>query len=131
MHPSRHSLAHKLLEGGSKSAIAAEAALLSQLLGGKGTVGGYGFSVKADKVLNAQAVDVGIISRILMRKVVAEIIAVGTDSLAEVVELDVVPQIELRCLAFLLQQTADVGGNSGQRRYRWHSGGFIRILRLG
>lgn len=102
MHPSRHSLAHKLLE----------AALLSQLLGGKGTVGGYGFSVKADKVLNAQAVDVGIISRILMRKVVAEIIAVGTDSLAEVVELDVVPQIELRCLAFLLQQTAIIVGTT-------------------
>ena len=62
-HPSRHSLSHALLEGGTKGAVASEAALVSQLLGSEGTLGSNGFVIEIDKVADAQAVDVGIVSQ--------------------------------------------------------------------
>ena len=112
-HPRRDRLAHALLEGYSKSAIASETALLGQLLSGEGTIGGDSITIESDKVLDAQAVDIGIVSRVMLREVLAEVSMIGADGPAEIVEFEVVLQIELCGLAILFQQLADVGGDVG------------------
>ena len=52
-HPCGHGLSHALFEGGTESTIAAKTALVGQLLGGEGTLGGDGIVVKMDEVANA------------------------------------------------------------------------------
>ena len=81
-HPLHDRLAHTLLESCSKSAIAPETALLSQLLSGEGTIGGDSLTIESDKVLDAQAVDIGIVSRVMLREVLAEVSTIGADGLA-------------------------------------------------
>ena len=89
-HPLHDRLAHTLLEGYCKSAIAPETALLSQLLSGEGTIGGDSLTIESDKVLDAQAVDIGIVSRVMLREVLAEVSTIGADGPAEIVEFEVV-----------------------------------------
>ena len=66
-------------------------------------------------MLDTQAVDVGIISRILPLEVQAEVTAIGADSLAEVADFNIMPQIELCSLNTSLQQEVDVGRKGGRR----------------
>ena len=112
-HPHHDRLTHTLLESCSKSAIAPETALLSQLLSGEGTISGDSLTIESDKVLDAQAVDIGIVGSVMLREVLAEVSAIGADGPAEIVEFEVVLQIELCGLAILFQQLADVGGDVG------------------
>lgn len=100
-HPGSGSLPHLLLEGLSESGVISETTLLRQLLDSKGALGSNGFEVETDEMLYTQAVDVGIISRILPLEVQAEVTAIGADGRAEVVDADIVAQIELRGLAVL------------------------------
>jgi hypothetical protein len=60
--------------------------------------------VEVDKVLDAQSVDVGIVSDTLTGEMLAQIETVGSNSLSKLWEGDVVLQIELLFLAMLLQQ---------------------------
>lgn len=115
-HPRRDRLAHALLEGYGKSAITPETALLGQLLSGEGTIGGDSITIESDKVLDAQAVDIGIVGRVMLREVLAEIITVGSDGLAELTERNVLSQVELSSLAIVLQQLSDVVRNGDLRR---------------
>ena len=110
-HPRRDRLAHALLEGYGKSAIAPETALLSQLLGSERALGSGSLLVEAHKVLDAQTIDIGIISGVLTCKILAEIITVGSDGLAELTERNVLSQVELSSLAIVLQQLSDVVRN--------------------
>ena len=117
-HPGSGSLPHLLLEGFSESGVISETTLLRQLLDSKGALGSDCFTVETDEVLDAQAVYVGIISRILPLEVQAEVTAIGADSLAEVADFNIVPQIELCSLNTSLQQEVDVGRKGGRRHHR-------------
>ena len=115
-HPRRDRLTHALLEGYGKSAITPETALLGQLLSGEGTIGCDSITLESDKVLDAKTIDIGVISGVLTCKILAEIIAVGSDGLAELTERDVLAQVELSSLAIVLQQLSDVVRNGGLGR---------------
>ena len=58
--------------------------------------------VELNKMLDAQSVDVGIVSEPLHGKVLAEVGAVDANRCGELGKRDVVLQIELRFLAILL-----------------------------
>ena len=60
--------------------------------------------VKLDKVLDAQSVDVGIVSHAMTGEILAQIETVCSNGLSKLGEGDVVLQIELLSLAMLLQQ---------------------------
>ena len=78
-HPDRHRLSHALLESETESAVALVTAIVSQLLGGEVTLGCYSLTIKADKMIDAQIVDIGIVSRAQTREILAEIETVGTN----------------------------------------------------
>ena len=59
-------------------------------------------------MLDAQPVDIGIVSDTLRGKVLAEVRAVNANQCGKLGDGDVVLQIELRFLTMLLQQGADV-----------------------
>ena len=61
-HPGRDALAGALREGAAEGAVAAEAALLSQLLGTDGLSGSVSLLVAADEVVDAQVVDIDVVS---------------------------------------------------------------------
>ena len=71
--------------------------------------------VKVNEILNAQTIDVGIISGTLHGKVLTEIHPIGANLLSKFRKGDVVLQIELRLLAMLLEQVADVLGHAKRR----------------
>ena len=64
-HPSCHRLPHALLEGQTEGAVTAVATFTSKLLGGKVATGSGGLVIEADEVLNAQIVDISIVSHVL------------------------------------------------------------------
>jgi|GEM_PF-5559102 len=67
--------------------------------------------VEIDEVLDAQTIDIGIVSDALRSEIPAEIEAVGTNQLGKLIGGNVVLQIELSILAILLQQWPDVAAN--------------------
>ena len=76
-HPCRHGLSHALFEGGAEGAVATETALVGQLLRGEGTLGGDGFMVEIDEMIDTQAVDVSVVGHSLLGEILAEIVMVG------------------------------------------------------
>jgi len=79
--------------------------------------------VEVDEMLDAQAIDVCIVSNALRGKVLAEIGTIGANQLGNLGNGDVVLQIELRLLAKLLQQWSDVlCRHSGNGRAVRHGG---------
>ena len=62
VHPRRYRLSHALLESETESAVTLITAVVSQLLGGEGTLGYYGLTIKADKMIDAQIVDINIVA---------------------------------------------------------------------
>ena len=118
-HPRRDRLTHALLEGYGKSAITPETALLGQLLGSERAPGNGSLLVEAHKVLDAKTIDIGVISGVLTCKILAEIITIGSDGLAELTERDVLAQVELSSLAIVLQQLSDVVRNGNLGRTGW------------
>ena len=54
IHPNGHGLSHALLEDGTESAVAPEAALVSQMLGGERTLVVNSFMVEVDEVVDTR-----------------------------------------------------------------------------
>ena len=78
IHPGRHGLSHALFEGGAEGAVATEAAIVGQLLGGERTLVSDGIVVEVDEMADAQAVDVGVVGQPLLGEMLAEVVMVGT-----------------------------------------------------
>ena len=83
-HPCRHALTRALREGAAEGSVAAEAALVGQLLSDDGLTGSDELPVAADEVVDAQIVDIGIVGSALTREILAEIRAVGANGLGQV-----------------------------------------------
>jgi len=60
-HPGGYGLTHALGEGTAEGAVAAEAAILSQLLGTSGLSVSGGTLVEADEMVDAQVVDISVV----------------------------------------------------------------------
>ena len=106
-HPSLYSLSHALLKGEAEGAVTAVAAVAGQLLGSEGLLGLDGIAVVADKVIDAEVIDIGIVCDALMGEIAAEVEAVGADSLRQLGKGQVVLEVELRLDAVALQQRPD------------------------
>ena len=104
MHPLCRSHTHVLLEGSIKCTVTSETTLVSQLSDRYSLMGSVCIMVKLDKVLDAQSVDVGIVSHAMTGEILAQIETVGSNGLSKLWERDVVLQIELLLLAMLFQQ---------------------------
>ena len=81
LHPFRHAHAHALREGSAEGPVGAEAALVGQLLYLDGLSGSDALLVVLDEIVDAQVVDISIIGDALTREILAEIGAVGANSL--------------------------------------------------
>ena len=108
MQPLRRRRSHDLLEGGIERAVTVETTLKSQFLHRQELVLCGSLMAEVDEVLDAQAVDVGIVGDALTGEILAQIKTVGSNSLCKLGSGNVVLQIELRLLAMLLQQRPDV-----------------------
>ena len=85
-HPRRYALSSALHERAAEGAVAAEATLLCQLLGANGLFGSNGFLIATDEVVDAQIVDIGIVGDALTREILAEIRAVGTNGMGQLLK---------------------------------------------
>ena len=108
VHPGGNGRSHDLLEDGAECAVAAETALVGQLLGYHWLAGSGCLMVELDEVLDTQTVDVGIVGGTLGGKVLAEIDTVGANQFGKLGSGYVVLQVEPRILAILLQQRSNV-----------------------
>ncbi len=88
--------------------MAAEAALVCQFLSNDGLSGSGGLLVAADEVVEAQIVDIDIVRDALTGEILAEIRAVGSDGLGQLMQGQVGPQVELRVHAVRFQQSTDL-----------------------
>lgn len=102
LNPTRHGLPHLLFKGIAERTVLLETTLRSQLLSGERLFYSHGLAIKANEMVDAQIVDIGIIGHSLSREILAEIEAVGTHGGGELVNSQVVLQIELRVDAMLL-----------------------------
>ena len=100
---------HALLEGGAEGAVAVEATLIGQLLGDDGLLSSGKLAVAGYEVTDAKVVYVCIVACVLTGEILAEIIAVHADGCRELRQGQVCLQVELRVLAVLRQQLADMG----------------------
>ena len=65
--------------------------------------------VAADEVVDAQVVDIGVVGDALAGEILAEIEAVGANSLSQLVQRQVMLQVELRGGTVLCQLSFDLG----------------------
>ena len=93
LYPRRHILPHARLEGIAESCVVAEAAILSQAPDGDVLLGSDGPTVEADEMVDAQTVDIGIVSSPLPGEIPTEVEAVGTDSRGKLMDGQVVLQV--------------------------------------
>ena len=78
-HPVCHAQAHALREGAAEGSVAAEAALIGQLLGADGLSGSDALLIALDEMVDAQIVDISVVGDALTGKILAEIGAVCAD----------------------------------------------------
>ena len=107
-HPCCHILAHALLESEAEGAVAMVAAFAGQLLDGECLPGGRDLLISADEVVNAQIVDIGIVSDALTCEIVAEIGTVGANRMSQLLKSQVVLQVKLCIYAVLSQHLLDL-----------------------
>ena len=124
MHPLCRSHTHALFEGGIKCAVTTETTLVSHLSDRYRLTSSDSLMVEVDKVLDAQSVDVGIVSDTLRGKVPAEVGTVNANQCCKLGNGDIVLQIESRFLTMLLQQGADVLGQAKRHRHGGRLLGF-------
>ena len=110
LHPCGDGLAVELFEGRGEGAVAAESALLGKVSGGDGKIRTDTFLIAPHEVVNAQAIDISIVSDALLGEIVTQIGAVGADGQGELLQSDVVPQIGQAGLAICFQLLLDVDG---------------------
>ena len=108
-HPSLYSLSHALLEGEAEGAVAAVAAVAGELLGADDSPGVGSLLAECDEMIDAQRVDIVIVSRAMIREILAEIEAVGTNGLSQLRDGQVVLQVELRIDTVLGQRSGNDG----------------------
>ena len=80
-----------------------------QLLGTDGLSASGEFLIAFDEVVDAQVVDIGIVSDALTREVLAEVVAVGANGLSQLLHGEVVLQVELCVYTVLVQLSIDLG----------------------
>ena len=90
VHPRSHILPHTLLEGEPEGAVTPVSAFAYQLLGGERPVGCNSFTIEICEMVDAQIVDISIVSDALLSEIVAQIGAVGADGRGELLQGDVV-----------------------------------------
>ena len=95
-HPCRYSLPLELLKGNGEGTVTLETTLVGQLLGCNGLLCRQCITVKLFEMGDAQTVDVGIIANTLLGEVGAQISTVGTNSLTELCQCQVMEQIKFR-----------------------------------
>ena len=103
MHPCRHALACALLEGQAEGAVAAVATFAGQLLGDNRLSSCGDLLIAADEMVDAQIVDIRIVSDALTREILAEIGAIGANGLGQLLQGEVVLQVKLCLHAELFQ----------------------------
>ena len=108
MYPGGDALVHASLEDGAEGAVAVVAALLGQLLGDDGLLCSGKLAVAGYEVADAKVVDVFIVACALTGEILAEIVAVHAHGYRELRQGQVCLQEELRVLAVLCQQLADM-----------------------
>ena len=108
VHPSGYALPYALLEGEAESAVAAVAAFAGQLLGNDRLSGSGGLLIEADEVVDAQIVNIGIVSDALTGEILAEIGTVGANRLSQLLKGQVVLQVKPCVHAMLSQQLFEV-----------------------
>ena len=89
-HPGRYSLAHAMLKGEAEGAVTPVAALVGQLLGNDGLPGCDSLVIESYEVIDAEIVDISIVSSTLTGEILAEIIAVGANGLSQLLKGQVV-----------------------------------------
>ena len=82
-HPSRYTLSRALLERKTEGAVTPVAAVAGQLLGSDGLPGRGGLAIETHKMVDAEVVNISIVSHTLAGEIVAEIETVGTNSLSQ------------------------------------------------
>ena len=107
-HPDGDALARALHKCAAEGAVAAETALLCQLLGANGLTGSDGLVVETDEVVDAQVVDIGVIGNAVTREILAEVVTVGANGLSQLLQREVVLQVKLRSHTVLGQQLLDL-----------------------
>ena len=108
-HPGSYGLAGALLEGEAESAVTPVAAVAGQLLGSDGLLGSGSLAIQTHEMVDAEVVDISIVSRALTGEILAEIGTVGANLLRQLLKGQVVLQVELCVHATLFQQSLDVG----------------------
>ena len=83
MHPCGHVLTHALFEGKAEGAVAAVTTFAGQLLDNDGLPSGGSLAIEVHEVIDAQVVDISIVSDALTGEILAEIEAVGANSLGQ------------------------------------------------
>ena len=121
-HPLRCVHSHHFFEGDTECIVTTETTLVCQLLGGNRLVACGGLMVEIDKVLDAQTIDIAIVSDTLRGKVLAEVGTVNANQCCKLGNGDIVLQIESRFLTMLLQQGTDV---LGQAKRHGHGGRLL------
>ena len=116
VYPGGDALVHASLEDGAEGAVAVVAALLGQLLGDDGLLCSGKLAVAGYEVTDAKVVDVFIVACALTGEILAEIVAVHADGCRELRQGQVCLQVELRVLAVLRQQLADMSSLALGRR---------------
>ena len=89
-HPLCRVHSHCLFKSSTECIVIAETTLKGQLLGGEGTFGSDSFTIETDEMIDAQIIDIGIISRALTGEISAEIGTVGTNSFGKLEKSKVV-----------------------------------------
>ena len=89
-YPGSHRLSRLAFESISKCIVTAVTTLQGQLLGSDGTLGIDSLVIETDKMVDTQIIDVGIVSRALIRKILAEIVTVSSNSLGKLENGEVV-----------------------------------------
>jgi hypothetical protein len=79
LHPGSHRLSRLALEGISKCIITAVTTLQCQLLGSDGTLGIDSLAIETDEMIDAQIVDIGIVSYAMTGEIVGKISAISAN----------------------------------------------------
>ena len=89
-HPDCYRLPHALLEGETEGAVTPIAAGIGQLLDNNGLLGSGGLVIESHKMVDAEVVDISIVSCVLMGEIQTDLGAVGTNSLGQLAKGQVV-----------------------------------------
>ena len=84
---------------------------MGELCGNGRTIGFDAIAVETHKVVDTQAIDIGVIRDALLGKIGTQIGAVGTDSRSKLLQREVVSQIEMSGFTMLVKQLLDIIGN--------------------